>query len=98
MPLNITNTGDYIIAEFSKGMDYWEIMEGIPKLFSMPEFKDKNDIWVFRNGRLKILYSDLYTIKDSIEKFYPEDSKGKKTAIVTETGIQQIQVMWREIP
>ena len=56
MSLNITNTDDYILAEFSEGMDYWEIMEGISKIFSMPEFKVKNDIWAFKDGQLKILF------------------------------------------
>jgi hypothetical protein len=88
MSLNITDTDDYIIVEFSKGMDFWEIMEGIPKICSVPEFKDKNDIWVFRDGQLIILYSDLYYLKNSAEKFYPKVSKAQKTAIVTATGIQ----------
>ena len=88
MPLNVTNTDDYILVEFSKGMDYWGIMAGISKLFSMPEFKDKNDVWVFKDGQLKMRYTDLYSIKDSVAKLYPKDSKGKKTAIITETGVQ----------
>jgi len=88
MPVKITNQYDYILVEFPAGMDYWEIMEGIPKLVSMPEFKEKNDIWVFRDGKMQILYTDLYNIKDSAEKFCPDCSKDKRTAIVTETGIQ----------
>ena len=88
MSLNITNNDDYILAEYSTGMDYWEIMDGIPKLISMPEFKDKNDIWLFRDGQMKMLYSDLQNIKNSVEQLHPKDSKAKKTAIVTETGLQ----------
>lgn len=88
MPMNITNNDDYILAEYSGGMDYWEILEGISKIFSMPEFKVKNDIWKFKAGQMKILFSDLYNIKDSVKKLYPESSTGKKTAIVTENGIQ----------
>ena len=88
MPLNITNSDDYILAEYSAGMDYRKIMAGISKLFSIPEFKDKNDIWVFRDGQMKMLYSDLQHIKDSVEKLHPKGCKGKKTAIVTETGLQ----------
>ena len=80
MSFYITSTDDCIILEFSKGMDFWEIMEGIPKLCSMPEFNDKSDIWVFRDGQLIILYSDLYDLKNAAEKFYPKVSKGKKTA------------------
>ena len=78
MPLNVTDNDDYIIAEFSEGMDYWEIMEGISKIFSMPGFKVKNDIWAFKDGQLKILFSDLYNIKGSVKKLYPESSTGKK--------------------
>ena len=48
----------------------------------------KNDIWKFKAGQMKILFSDLYNIKDSVKKLYPESSTGKKTAIVTENGIQ----------
>ncbi len=88
MPLKITNTDNYILMESSSGMDYWEIMEGISNLFSMPEFKNKNDIWLFRDGQLKIMYSDLYSIKDMVVRLYPPDSKGKKTAIVAQTGVQ----------
>ena len=88
MPLNININDDFILVESTAGMDYWEIMEGISKLFSMPEFKDKNDVWVFKDGQLKMLFSDLYNIKDSVEKLYPKGSKDKKTAIVTETGVQ----------
>jgi hypothetical protein len=50
----------------------------------MPEFKDKNDIWVFKDGQLKMLYSDLYNIKDKDQKPYPEGYKGTKTSIITE--------------
>ena len=89
MSLKITAKQDYILVEPSAGVDYWEILEGISKLFSMPEFKDKNDIWVFREGQVKMLYTDLEKIKDLGEKLYPKDSKGTKAAIVAETGIQQ---------
>jgi hypothetical protein len=54
----------------------------------MPEFKDKNDVWVFKDGPLKMYFTDLYSIIDSVAKLYPEGSKAKKTAIITETGVQ----------
>lgn len=88
MPLSITHNDDFILVESSDGMDYWEILEAISKLFSMPKFKVNNDIWVFKEGQLKMLFTDLYSIKDSVKKLYPEGSTGKKTAIVTETGVQ----------
>jgi hypothetical protein len=89
MTLKITNKEDYVLVEASKGMDYWEILEALPALFLMPEFNDKDDIWVFRGGQMKILYSDLNAIKDVAKRLHPEESNGRKTAIVTETGAQQ---------
>jgi hypothetical protein len=98
MSLKLTSAKDYIIVEFSTGMDFWEIMESIPKLCSMPEFLKKNDIWVFRVGKLQILYADLYKIKDTVERFFPQCAKDKKTAIVTETGIQHsLATMYSDI-
>ena len=89
MTLEITDKNDYILVEPSEGMDYWEILEAIPALFLMPEFNDKDDIWVFRGGQMKILYSDLYAIKDVAERLHSKESQGRKTAIVAETGLQQ---------
>jgi hypothetical protein len=98
MPLNININDEFILVESTAGMDYWEIMEGISKLFSMPEFKDKNDVWVFKEGQMKMLFSDLYNIKDSVAKLYPKGYKDKKTAIVTETGIQHsLATLYSEI-
>ncbi len=88
MELNLTTYDDYILVEPVNGLDFWEIMEGISKLFSMPEFKDKNDIWVLRDGQVKMLFADLYKIKEHAEKIYPKNSKGSKTAIVAGSGIQ----------
>ena len=89
MTLKITDKEDYILVEPSEGMDYWEILEAIPAVFLMPQFKDKDDIWVFRKGQMKVYYSDLNTLKGVAEKLHPEESNGRKTAIVTETGSQQ---------
>lgn len=88
MPLKITIKENYILIESSAGMVYWDIIEGILKLFAMPEFRNKNDIWLFKNGQLKMMYSDLHNIKDMAEKLYPDGSKGTKTAIVTQTAVQ----------
>ena len=72
------------------GMDYWKILEALPALFFlMLEFNDKDDIWVFSRGQMKILYSDLYTIKDVAGRLHPKESQGRKTAIVTEIDLQQ---------
>ena len=90
MTLEITDKEDYLLVEPSEGMDYWEILEAIPAVFLMPKFKDKDDIWVFRKGQMRIHYSDLNTLKGVAEKLHPEESNGRKTAIVTETGSQQV--------
>jgi hypothetical protein len=89
MALKLTNNINYILVELSTGMDYWEILEAISKLYSMPESKNKNNIWAFRSGQMKMSYTDLYEIKDLAKKICPKDFKSTKTAIVVENGIQQ---------
>ena len=89
MALKITKENDYILVEPSIGMVYWDILKAIPNVLLMPEFKDKNDIWLFREGQMKILYTDLHSIRDVAEKLHPNESKGKKTAIVVGTGFQK---------
>jgi len=89
MSLKFTNYDDYILIESPTGMDYWEIIESIPELISMPEFKNKNDIWLFRSGQIKMAYADLYSIKNLVKEICPKNSKGAKTAIVAENGLQQ---------
>ena len=98
MPLTITNKDDYILVESSTGMDYWEIVEGIAKIFTMPEFKSKNDIWVFREGQFKLTFADLNKIKELAGNNYPKDSNGSRTAIVAETGMQHsLAIMYSEM-
>ena len=89
MLLKFTNYENYILIESPKGMDYWEIIEGIPKLISMPEFKNKNDIWEFKSDGIKMSYADLLKIKSVVEKICRKNSKATKTAIVVRNGFQQ---------
>ena len=84
----ITIKKDYILVEPSKGVNYWEIYEGVGELLTMKEFPRKNDVWVFRNGPVRLSYEDLYKLKDFVTVHYPKNFKGHKTAIVVETGFQ----------
>ena len=64
----------------------------------MHEYLEKNDIWVFREGQLKILYSELYKLKDLAKKNCPMSIRGKKTAVVSETGIHNgLAVLYAKI-
>ena len=87
--LKIKTREDYILVEPSKGIDLLEVLFGLYKLLSMPEFQDRNDVWVFREGKMNIAYSDLYKIKEYVKNNSPKFSKEKKTAIVVETGMQR---------
>lgn len=86
--MKITNEKDYILVEPSDGIDFWEIVEGIGKLFTSNEFPQKNDIWKFSEGPLSFQYEDIYKIKDFVANYYPKDINGHKTAIVVENGFQ----------
>ena len=89
MSPKLTNHSDYILVELPTGMDYWEIIEIIAKLISMPEYKNKNDIWAFTSDQIKMAHHDLYKIRNLVERNCPKDSKGSKTAIVTKNDFQQ---------
>ena len=83
----ITVKKDYILVE-PKEVDYWQIWEGIGKVRNLPEFSEKNDIWVFNEAPVKLAYVDLYKLKDYIEEIYPENVNRNKTAIVVASGVQ----------
>ena len=87
--LNITTRDDYILVEPSKGIDFLEVLSGLSKLLSMPKFHEKYDIWIFREGKMDIAYTDLFKIKEYVINNFPQSALKKKTAIVVETGMQR---------
>ncbi len=87
MEPKITVKEDYILVE-PEERDYLEILESLGKLYTMPEYLNKDVIWFFREGPIKTTYDDLYRLKDFAQKHYPENSSitDKKVAIVVETA------------
>jgi hypothetical protein len=71
-----------------EGLDFWEIVSAVGKLFPMREFPLKNVIWLFREGPVDFLYEDLFKLKAFITNHFPANAKGKKTAIVAGTYLQ----------
>ena len=88
MDLEITVQNKYILVEPPKGINYWEILEGIGRLMHMNGYREKNVIWEFRDGPVMLLYDDLYKIKNIIKEHYLKNAKRNKTAILAETGLQ----------
>ena len=88
MEPKITIKKDYILVE-PKENNYWEIYEAVGKLLKMPEYPDKNVIWIFREGPLNLVYDDLYKIRDFIKENYPQDATRSKTAMVVASGLQK---------
>ena len=89
MAPKITTKKDYILVE-SIEPEFWEIWESLAKLLNMPEYPDKNVIWLFNEGPLKITYDDLYKIKDLLNENFPENSRpDKKLALVVTGGLHQ---------
>jgi hypothetical protein len=86
MAPKLTIKKDYILVEPQRN-EYWEIWETIGRLIKMPEYQDKNDIWVFHEGPIDIVYDDLYKLRDFIEKNYPENATRSKTAMVVALGL-----------
>ena len=88
MGIEISIKDDYILVEPPKGVIYWDILEGLTKIYSLVRDIDKNDIWVFRDGPVILVYEDLFKIRDLICEHYPTNVRRNKTALVVETGIQ----------
>ena len=80
---------DYILVKPPAGVDFWDIYMTIGKLVPLPEYQEKNDIWLFRDGNVSLDYSDLQKLKDFSKENIPQKAKGKKTAIVVSTGFQR---------
>ena len=54
----------------------------------MPEYGDKNTIWVIPDARIQAGYDELYELRDFIAEHYPKGNKtDNKTAIVVKPGI-----------
>ena len=87
MEPRITIKEDYILVE-PQERDFWSVMESFGRLFLLPEYQNKNTIWLFHEGPLKITLNDLYKIKDFLIEHAPDDTRQfKKVAIVVETGL-----------
>jgi hypothetical protein len=80
---------DYILVIPPDGLDFWEIILAVGRLFSMREFQLKNDIWVFHEGPVDFLYEDLFRLKEFVKNNCPANAKGEKTAIVAGTHMQR---------
>jgi hypothetical protein len=89
MAPKLTIKKDYILVEPQEN-EYWEIWEAVGRLLKMPEYPDKNDIWVFHDGPIKLSYEAMYKLRDLIKEHYPENATRSKTAIVlaTKLGLQ----------
>jgi len=66
----LTIKNDYILIEPQEN-DYWEIWVAVGRLLKIPEYPDKNVIWVFQEGPIDFAYDDLYKLKDFIRENYP---------------------------
>lgn len=67
---------------------FWEIWECLARLLKMPEYPQKNVIWLFDDGPLKLAYDDLYRITDFLKENFPEKvMPDKKAAFVVPTGL-----------
>ena len=86
MAVKISVLEAYILVEPSQGVNYWDILEGCFKISYMKDFVEKNDIWIFKSGPLRLTIDDLYKLHDIIVEHYPKVIKERKTAIVVESG------------
>jgi hypothetical protein len=78
---------DYILVEPKAG-NYWEICECLGRELKVPEYPDKNAIWSFPDVPLKLIYDELYKIREILCNNYPKNANpDRKVAIVVQTGL-----------
>ena len=66
----------------------WDFIDALGRLFKIPEYEDKNTIWVIPDAPIQAGYDDLYKLRDFIAEHYPKGNKpDNKTAIVVRPGI-----------
>lgn len=88
MGIKISLQEAYILVEPPRGINYWDLLEGLAKIVNLAEYGEKNDIWIFREGPVMLVEEDLYKLKDLIKEHYPKNVKRNKTALVFETGLR----------
>lgn len=87
MAPKITVREDYILVE-PQSPEFWEIWECLARLLKMPEYPQKNVIWIFNDGPMKLVYDDLYRITDFLKENFPENvNSDKKAAFVVPSGL-----------
>jgi len=87
--VEIRTRDDHLLIKMPDGVDFWEIVATIGHLMPTPEFQENHDIWLFREGKVDLTLLDLYKLDNFLTTHFPENAKGKKTAIVVESGFQQ---------
>ena len=86
--IEISIEENYILLKPPKVMNLWNILASIALLFSIPEFQNKNDIWLLPEGPIDILFSDLEKINYVAEKNFPKHAVKGKTAIIVNNDLQ----------
>jgi hypothetical protein len=79
---------NYILVE-PQEREFWAVLQSFGRLFQLPEYQNKNTVWLFHEGPLQITFDELYKIKDFLIEYAPDNTKQfKKVAIVVETDFQ----------
>ena len=90
MEPNIKVKDDYILVEIEEG-EYLEILISLGSLFKMPEYLNKDVIWIFQEAPLKTSYDDMHKLRDFVKNHYPANSAkpDKKAALVVKSGLHK---------
>ena len=95
--LEIKNLENYILVQSKRRVIFFDIIRSIAQLFTMSAYKEKDDMWVFGNGDVDCLYSDLHEIENFIKQHYPKKATGRRTAVVVKNH-RQLELVENYIP
>ena len=85
--LKIDSSDHYIRVIFSDLVDEHELVYAIKAVAALPEYPEKNDLWVFEECTFNFSHSKISSLIQVIGSVYPPSPSRTKTAILTNSEL-----------
>ncbi len=77
----------FIRVTFSGDVDAHQLYLAVDKVKTLESYRDKNDLWIFRDCSTSFSHSSLMGLVTAIGQDYPASAGRTKTAIVATSGL-----------
>jgi hypothetical protein len=83
----IDSSYHYIRVIFSDLVDEHELVYAVKAVAALPEYPEKNDIWVFDGCTFNFSHSKISSLIQIIDSVYPPSPSRTKTALLTDSEL-----------